>query len=82
MTLDEWVDPISDESKLVLAIKEVGREIGIRRNVYAKWVKAGRLTQTQSDLQIRNMEFAYAFLKGLLKLGKQGAITVDAEKAP
>ena len=57
-------EEISDESKLVLAIKEVGREISLRRNVYRRWVEQNRMTQTDADLRIRNMEFAYEILLG------------------
>ena len=44
-------------------VREVGREVGMRKNVYPKWVAAGRLTQAQADKQIAAMEAAYATLK-------------------
>jgi hypothetical protein len=46
-------------------IKEVGREIGMRKNVYPKWVASGRLSQAQADKQLAAMEAAYASLKSL-----------------
>lgn len=44
-------------------IKCVGREIGMRRGVYPKWVEAGRKTQAEADAEIAAMEAAYATLK-------------------
>lgn len=44
-------------------IKSVGREIGMRRNVYPKWVAQGRMTQADADAEIAAMEAAYATLK-------------------
>ncbi len=46
-------------------IREVGRELGMRRNVYPKWVAAGRMTQAQADKQLGAMDAAYATLKAL-----------------
>lgn len=47
-------------------IAEVGREIGMRKGVYPKWVASGKLTQAVADRQIACMEAAYATLKWLL----------------
>jgi len=46
-------------------IAEVGRELGIRRNVYPKFVASGRLTQAEADRHIARLEAAYQTLKGL-----------------
>lgn len=46
-------------------IREVGREVGLRRNVYPRWVAQKRLTQADADRQIANMEAAYQTLKQL-----------------
>lgn len=46
-------------------IKEVGREIGMRRGVYPKWVAANRLSQEEVDQRIAAMEAVYATLKSL-----------------
>lgn len=56
-------------------IKEVAREIALRRNVYRGWVKTGRLTQEASDKQIGAMEAVMETLKQ--RAGTLG----DAEKA-
>jgi hypothetical protein len=37
-------------------IKDVAREIAMRRNVYPKWVAAKRMTQQAADRQIAAME--------------------------
>lgn len=44
-------------------IAEVGREIGLRRNVYAGFVARGKLTQAAADEHLARMEAAYATLK-------------------
>lgn len=46
-------------------IKCVGREIGLRRNVYPKFVKSKRMTQAEADYQIACMEAVYETLKQL-----------------
>jgi hypothetical protein len=47
-------------------IKDVGREIGMRRAFYPRWVASGKLTQAQADHQIACLDDIYAHLK-LLK---------------
>lgn len=37
-------------------IAEVRREIRMRRSVYPKWVRAGRMDQSEADRQIDLME--------------------------
>lgn len=44
-------------------IAEVGREIGLRKNVYKNFVARGKFTQEEADLHIAKMEAAYATLK-------------------
>lgn len=46
-------------------IAEVGREIGLRKNVYPKFVASKRMTQAEADWHIARMEAAYRTLKGL-----------------
>jgi hypothetical protein len=46
-------------------IAEVGREIGLRKNVYPKFVASKRMTQAGADMHITRMEAAYRTLKGL-----------------
>lgn len=44
-------------------IKSAGRELGMRRNVFPKWVKSGRMTQAQCDHEIGAMASIYERLK-------------------
>lgn len=56
---------MSDAPKYPLLdqIREVGREIGLRKSVYKKFVASGRMTQNDSDELIGKMEAAYQTLK-------------------
>lgn len=49
--------------EIVIARREVGREIGLRRNVYPKWVASGRMKQGEADAHLDAMTKAYAILK-------------------
>ncbi len=53
------------ETKYDAAVKSVGREVGMRKNVYPKWVRSGRMTQEQADQEQAAMEEAYGFLREL-----------------
>lgn len=44
-------------------IREVAREIAMRRNVYPKWVEGKRMKQEAADRQIANMEAVIETLK-------------------
>lgn len=44
-------------------IKEVGREIGLRKTVYKRRVATNDMTQQEADQRIASMEAAYATLK-------------------
>ena len=46
-------------------IKCVGRELYLRRNVYRKWVKDGRMTRQVADREIETMEAVLATLQKL-----------------
>lgn len=46
-------------------IAEVGKELGMRKGVYAKWVASGRMAQEDSDRQIARMDAVYKTLKWL-----------------
>jgi hypothetical protein len=46
-------------------IKCVGREIGMRRNVYPKFILSKRMTQEKADHEIACMESVYETLKRL-----------------
>ncbi len=68
-------------------IAEVGKELGMRKGVYKKWVESGRMTQEASDLQIARMDAVYKTLKWLeahrdrvLMLGGAEAIGHDQEE--
>lgn len=45
-------------------IKEVGRELGMRRATYPKWI-GNRMTQAEADQRIAAMEAAYGTLKAM-----------------
>lgn len=51
----------------VFELKELvacaGREVGLRKGVYPKWVASGRMTQEQADKEIAMMETIYFLLK-------------------
>jgi hypothetical protein len=44
-------------------IAEVGRELGLRRNVYPAFVARGKMSQDEADLHLARLEAAYATLK-------------------
>ena len=46
-------------------IRCVGREIGLRRNVYPKFFASGRITQEKAVHEIAAMEAVYETLKRL-----------------
>ena len=46
-------------------IKEIGRELGMRRSLYPKWVAAKRMPQDEADTRIAVMDSVYQTLKGL-----------------
>lgn len=52
---------------IVDQIKCVGREVGLRRNVYKHHVAKGTKTQAEADAEIAAMEAAYATLKWVEK---------------
>ena len=46
-------------------IKCVGRELGLRRNVYPKFIKSGRMTAEKAAYEIQCMDAVYQTLKQL-----------------
>lgn len=44
-------------------VKEAERELALRRNVYPKWIKSGRLSQEKADQQITVMAAIVEYLK-------------------
>jgi hypothetical protein len=49
----------------------VGRELGLPRNVYPKWVASGRLKQADADREIAAMESVLVTLMRLKKKSSQ-----------
>ena len=45
--------------------KEVARELAMRKNVYAKWVRGKRMTQEEADRRIDTMQAVYESLARL-----------------
>jgi hypothetical protein len=63
-------------------IRDIGRELGMRRSCYPRWVASGKLKKETADHQIACMEDVYALLKSL-KAVPANAIphqTQEAEK--
>lgn len=54
----------SDE-QLERWISEIGREIGLRMNVYPKWIKDGKMNATDANRHKRNMDEIYDFFKSM-----------------
>lgn len=46
-------------------IRCAGRELGIRRTVYPKFIASGRMKQDEADREIARMDAIYATLKAL-----------------
>ena len=53
-------------------ISEVERELAIRKNVYPKWIKSGRLAKTTAERSIARLTAA---LGSLRTLGQFGIVT-------
>lgn len=51
---------------LVEQIACVERELHLRRNVYPRWVKQGKLTQAAADTELRRMQGVLDTLRGLV----------------
>ena len=43
----------------------VGRELGVRKNVYPKWINNGRMTKSKADEEINTMREIYEYFKEL-----------------
>ena len=43
----------------------IGRELGMRKGVYPKWVNSGRMTQEKADEEINTMSEIYEYFKKL-----------------
>ena len=78
----QWVakDTVVDHDQRVAGSEDhsraercVGREIGLRKAVYPKFVASKRLTQIKMDYEIAAMEAVYATLKAL-KLEREAKV--------
>lgn len=54
-----------DRGKLETFISEVGREVGLRTNLYPRWVSQGKMTPEEASRRKQTMTDLYEFLKGL-----------------
>lgn len=54
---------MTDRRSIDDQIAEVGREIGLRKNVYPGFVARGKMDQAEADEHIARMEAAYKTLK-------------------
>ena len=64
-------------------IKCVGREIGMRKNVYPRWVANGKMTQAKADHEIAAMEATLETLKQFGELEERlREIKSNAEDRP
>ena len=61
ITLNDEITP----ADALAARREVGREIGIRKNAYRNWVERGTLRQADADAQMARMNKAYELLKAI-----------------
>ena len=43
----------------------IGRELGMRKSVYPKWVNSGRMKQETADTEINTMSEIYEYFKSL-----------------
>jgi len=43
----------------------IGRELGMRRRCYPKWVASGRMKQEQADHEIACMDELYKLISGM-----------------
>ena len=57
-----------DKEKLIRFKNCIGRELGMRKNVYPKWVKAGRMKQETADMEIETMSEIYEYFKWRIDL--------------
>lgn len=51
---------------LVVQLREVEREVALRRRVYPRWITEGRLTREAATRQVETMEAVAATLRRLL----------------
>lgn len=60
-------------------IRCVGRELGLRKNVYPRFLRSGRITQEKADHEIAAMEAVYETLKRLRAEAESPRVGVGEE---
>lgn len=58
------------EPGMMEQISEVERELAIRKNVYPKWIKSGRLASKTAERAVARLTAALASLRTLGQFGK------------
>lgn len=53
-------------------IRCAGRELGMRRTVYPKFIASGRMKQDEADREIQRMDAIYATLNALKTSREEG----------
>ena len=66
MAEDAYVYEAGEIDRMVTS---VGRELGLRKGCYPRWVENGRMKQKEADDELESMSMVYKLLKGL-KEGK------------
>lgn len=44
-------------------LSELARELAMRRNVFPKWIESGKLKQEVADERVRQLQFAYDYVR-------------------
>jgi hypothetical protein len=68
-TVPEPYPPGIDELQAIRRV--TGREVGMRKSVYPRWVKGGRMTPTTAEYEQRGMGMALGLARGMLDLWPQ-----------
>ncbi|MGE0700458.1 MAG: hypothetical protein AB7O57_15280 [Hyphomicrobiaceae bacterium] len=50
-------------------VKEIGRECGLRANVYVKWIESGKMQPAAATAQLGGMLLGYQLLRSMIKSG-------------
>jgi hypothetical protein len=78
-----------EPADVMAALKEVSRELGVRKGVYPRWIAAGKLTQSLAAERILHLEIAESILKGVVnsmlqpyqaKLDFSGSLVAGADE--
>lgn len=55
------------QKSLSAQIKEIRRELEVRRRVYPKWINSGRITQSTANHRIACLQSTLGYLQGQQK---------------